>query len=102
MYWNSHVFLPQILYHKSRGRDKKYMPGFSFKLYGCKNPTSPFIQMQYMQYMQCSETHCQMEERMQLSKETSKLYPAGWHGATLKKKLQIYYTSLVIMTLPWK
>lgn len=74
---NSHVFLPQIPYHKSRGIDKEYMPGFSFKLRGCKNPTSPFIETQYMQYMKYSETHCQMEERVQFSKETSKLYPAG-------------------------
>lgn len=36
------VFLPQVLYRKSRGRDQEYMPGFSFKLHGCKTLKNSF------------------------------------------------------------
>jgi len=34
---NCHVFLPQVLYHKPRGRDEEHRPGLSFKLVWLQN-----------------------------------------------------------------
>lgn len=49
----SWVFLPQLLYHRSRGRKEECVPGFSFKLHDCK-----ILKSNFFPYMHAVEKEC--------------------------------------------